>query len=348
MRKIKAAYIEPNDYFPEEIRKEYKLGEFAESDELYKIKSVMLGHAIGDALGVPVEFCDREELAEHPVTDMTGYGTYPVPAGAWSDDTSMSLCALDSLCHKDWKWNDIMNNFVDWLEKGKYTPTGETFDVGRTCLKAIVSYCRGDADAVNCGKNSEHSNGNGSLMRIHPFVLYAAFAMMNGGDEDYFKWLAVIKRASSLTHAHDRSVMGCYIYGHCLTFLLEEQSKESLKKGIDFAKKSLDYLPEFHHYDRIFDSDFANLPASEIKSSGYVVDTLEAALWCVLTTDNYRDCVLKAVNLGEDTDTVAAVAGGLAGALYGYDAIPKEWLDTLMRREHIEGMCEAAARGWGK
>ena len=347
MRKIKAAYIEPNDYFPEEIRKKYKLGEFAESEELYKIKSVMLGHAVGDALGVPVEFCDRDELVENPVTDMTGYGTYPVPAGVWSDDTSMSLCALDALCHKDWKWNDIMNNFVDWLEKGKYTPTGETFDVGRTCLKAIVSYCRGDADAVNCGKNSEHSNGNGSLMRINPFVLYAAFTMMNGGDKDYFKWLAFIKRASSLTHAHDRSVMGCYIYGHCLTFLLEEQCKESLKKGIDFAKKSLDYLPEFHHYDRIFDGDFANLPASEIKSSGYVVDTLEAALWCVLTTDNYRDCVLKAVNLGEDTDTVAAVTGGLAGALYGYDAIPKEWLNALIRREYIEGMCEAAARGWG-
>ena len=113
--------------------------------------------------------------------------------------------------------------------------------------------------------------------------------------------------------------------------------------GIKFAGDDLDYLPEYESYKRIFDPDFEKLGANEIKSSGYVVDTLEAALWCVLTTDNYRDCVLRAVNLGEDTDTVAAVAGGLAGALYGYDAIPKEWLDTLIHRDYIEGMCERAA-----
>lgn len=343
MRKIKVAYIEPDDYFPEEIRKEYKLGEFAESEELYKIKSVMIGHAVGDALGVPVEFRKREQIAKNPVTNMCGYGTYNMPAGTWSDDTSMSLASLDALCDKDWTWEKLMDNYVAWIEGGKYTADGKAFDIGHTCLKALMKYKRDKIPAKECGCRGEYSNGNGSLMRIHPFVLYAAFTMMNGGDEDYFKWLAFIKGASSLTHAHDRSIMGCYIYGHCLTFLLEEQSKESLKKGIDFAKKSLDYLPEFHHYDRIFDGDFANLPASEIKSSGYVVDTLEAALWCVLTTDNYRDCVLRAVNLGEDTDTVAAVAGGLAGALYGYDAIPKEWLDTLMHRDYIEGMCERAA-----
>jgi ADP-ribosylglycohydrolase len=140
--------------------------------------------------------------------------------------------------------------------------------------------------------------------------------------------------------------MGCYIYGYCLSSLLKEATRESLVAAIKFVGEDLDYLPEFEHYKRIFDPNFEELTIDSIKSTGYVVDTLEAALWCVLTTDNYRDCVLKAVNLGDDTDTVAAVAGGLAGALYGYAGIPKEWLDTLKRRDYIEEMCERASSGW--
>ena len=310
-----------------------------------KIKSVMIGHAVGDALGVPVEFCEREELVENPVTDMMGYGTYDVPAGAWSDDTSMSLCALDAMCREGWKWDDIMNNFADWLENGKYTPTGESFDVGRTCLHAILRYCR-DGDSKKCGGIDERSNGNGSLMRINPFVLWATMTFLNHSNDGYWLWMGCIKRASELTHAHDRSIMGCTIYAYCLSFLLEEATRESLVAGIKFAGNDLDYLPEYEPYKRIFDPDFEKLGADEIKSSGYVVDTLEAALWCLLTTDNYRDCVLKAVNLGGDTDTIAAVAGGLAGALYGYDGIPEEWRNTLIKREYIEEMCERAAESW--
>ena len=310
-----------------------------------KIKSVMIGHAVADALGVPVEFCEREELVENPVTDMMGYGTYDVPAGAWSDDTSMSLCALDAMCREGWKWDDIMNNFADWLENGKYTPTGESFDVGRTCLQAILRYCR-DGDSKKCGGIDERSNGNGSLMRINPFVLWATMTFLNHSNDGYWLWMGCIKRASELTHAHDRSIMGCTIYAYCLSFLLKEATRESLVAGIKFAGNDLDYLPEYEPYKRIFDPDFEKIRADEIKSSGYVVDTLEAALWCVLTTDNYRDCVLKAVNLGGDTDTIAAIAGGLAGALYGYDGIPEEWRNTLIKREYIEEMCERAAESW--
>ena len=310
-----------------------------------KIKSVMIGHAVADALGVPVEFCEREELVENPVTDMMGYGTYDVPAGAWSDDTSMSLCALDAMCREGWKWEDIMNNFAEWLENGKYTPTGESFDVGRTCLHAILRYCR-DGDSKKCGGIDERSNGNGSLMRINPFVLWATMTFSNHSNDGYWQWMGCIKRASELTHAHDRSIMGCTIYAYCLSFLLKEATRESLVAGIKFAGDDLDYLPEYEPYKRIFDSNFEKLRADEIKSSGYVVDTLEAALWCLLTTDNYRDCVLKAVNLGGDTDTIAAVAGGLAGALYGYDGIPEEWRNTLIKREYIEEMCERAYENW--
>ena len=311
-----------------------------------RIKAVILGHAVGDALGVPVEFCERDELAENPVTDMVGYGTYPYPAGCFSDDTSMSLAALDSLSKGHLDFDEIMRNFGRWLTKDEYTPTGKTFDSGRTCAKAIFAYISGKRPAVECGGTDEFSNGNGSLMRIHPFVLYATLTFLNENDEGHLLWMECIKRASALTHAHDRSIMGCYIYGYCLSFLLKESTRESLVAGIKFAGEDLDYLPEFEYYKRIFDPDFEKLTIDDIKSTGYVVDTLEAAIWCVLTTDNYRDCVLKAVNLGDDTDTVAAISGGLAGALYGYDSIPKEWLETLKRREYIENMCDKAYNSW--
>ena len=307
-----------------------------------KWKAVMIGHAVGDALGVPVEFCTREELRQNPVTDMRGFGTYPVPAGAWSDDTSMSFCALDSLACGKFDFDDIMVKFGEWYYEDKYTPTGEMFDVGNTCSYAIDNYFVHHKSVEECGLTEERSNGNGSLMRIHPVVLYATKALLKGTEEGYWFWMSAIKQASELTHAHERSVMGCYIYGYCLSFLLKESTRESLIAGIKFAGYDLDYLPEFEHYKRIFEPDFEKLTEDDIKSTGYVVDTLEAALWCLLTTNNYRDCVLKAVNLGDDTDTVAAVAGGLAGALYGYEAIPKEWRETLIKRDYIEKLCEIA------
>ena len=320
---------------------------------LEQIKAVMLGHAVGDALGVPVEFCDREELDEAPVTDMMGYGTYDVPAGAWSDDTSMSLAAMASLCKGELDMFEIMTNFIKWLGTGAFTPTGETFDVGRTCSEAIMDFADmayseeygfiqpPGFNMADCGKREERSNGNGSLMRIHPFVLYAHFNQLPMSG-----WMDLIKNASSLTHAHERSVLGCLIYTFVLFHIMADPNKDSIALALRRAECHLREFPELSHYQRLWRVDFAQTPRNEIKSSGYVVDTLEAALWCVLTTNNYRDCVLKAVNLGEDTDTVAAVAGGLAGALYGYDAIPKEWLDTLMRRDYIEDVCVRAKCSW--
>lgn len=319
-----------------------------------KIKAVMIGHAVGDALGVPVEFCERSKLDEDPVTNMRGFGSYDVPAGAWSDDTSMSLCTLAVLASGKLDYFEIMVNFVKWLENGEYTPTGETFDVGRTCLRSILRFvgnCYSDEtkefvkpdnfDPTAFGGTGEHSNGNGSLMRIHPFVLYA-YAKAS----PFFDWVKIIETASALTHAHRCSQIGCFIYTIVLLSLLKEPSKESVFKGLTFAEEILSDQPEFSRYNRIFKDDFTSLPREEIKSTGYVVDTLEAALWCVLTTSDYESAVLKAVNLGRDADTVAAVTGSLAGALYGYDAIPQEWKDTLLKRDYIETLCETACENW--
>lgn len=322
-----------------------------------RIKAVMLGHAVADALGVPVEFCTREELERQPITDMRGFGTYPVPPGAWSDDTSMSLAALDALTHENWSWATVMQGFSRWYKKGEYTPTGLVFDIGGVCRTAISRFddlvCRNgagegtlpsDSDILrHCGPGDERSNGNGSLMRMNPFVLYAYCRHLVFAD-----WRELIENASSLTHAHERSIVGCLIYAFVLMHLLHEPDKRAVAQALHRAEIHLQGCGKLSRYGRIFAPDFANVPRNGIKSSGYAVDTLEAALWCLLTTDSYRDCVLQAVNLGEDTDTVAAVAGGLAGALYGYEAIPRKWLDTLLCRDRIEQICARAATAWNR
>lgn len=306
-----------------------------------KMKAVMLGHAVGDAIGVPVEFCAREELDKNPVTEMLGYGTHSCPKGCWSDDTSMSLAALDSLAAGKLDFDDIMIKFGEWYHDDEYTATGEMFDIGNTCSCAIDNYVEHHKPVEECGLTSEYSNGNGSLMRIHPFALVA---WCNSKMRE--EWEDVIEKASSLTHAHERSKLACKIYTLILFHLLDMPCKDSVRLALDIACRRYKSSSEHAGYKRLFDPDFEKLKREEIKSTGYVVDTLEAAVWCILTSENYRDCVLKAVNLGYDTDTVAAVAGGLAGALYGYDAIPKEWLDALKRREYIEEMCERAAEAW--
>lgn len=306
-----------------------------------QIKAVMIGHAVGDALGVPVEFASRSELTESPVREMSGYGTYPVPAGAWSDDTSMSIAALDAIANGDINWDHIMVAFGEWYYKDKYTPTGEMFDVGNTCSYAIDNYFAHHKTVDECGLTNEHSNGNGSLMRIHPFALMTWF------DRNLrLEFEEIIEKASALTHAHERSKLACKIYTLILYNLLGLPRKDVIMFALDMAKCRYFESPEYGHYERLFDDNFDKLTEVEIKSTGYVVDTLEAAVWCVLTTDSYKECVLKAVNLGDDTDTVAAIAGGLAGALYGYDAIPQEWREALIKREYIEEMCERASEAW--
>ena len=303
----------------------------------------MVGHAVGDALGVPVEAMKREVLEENPITDMIGFGVYNYPPGTWSDDTSMSLAALDSLADGKIDFDKIMKNFGKWLMEGEYTPDGEAFDVGKTCVRAIIDYNTNGTKATESGGKAEYANGNGSLMRIHPFSLAAIYENKSHYDTDSF-----IAAASSLTHAHERSILGCQIYTAVLQSLIEAPKIVSVTQALKRSAQKYASSQEFNSYARLLAPDFSRLPSSEIKSSGYVVDTLEAAIWCLLTTSEYAECVLKAVNLGDDTDTVAAIAGGLAGALYGYAAIPRKWRDTLIRREYIESICRRASTAFAR
>ena len=233
-----------------------------------------------------------------------------------------------------------MQNFVKWAIDQKFTPTHVVFDIGNTTRIAIDKYYYDHQPAIKCGEISEFSNGNGSLMRIYPFVLYAYIKNMNDNDFD-----SMIKSASSLTHAHQYSIDGCIIYAYILRELITNPNIESVYKGINLSKNKVKSKQIYH---RILNHSIEVYNESDIKSTGYVVDSLEAAIWCLLTTKNYIDCILKAINLGGDTDTIGAISGSLAGALYGWNSIPSEWINTLRKSQYIEQMCEDVWSAWNE
>ena len=286
-----------------------------------QIYSGLMGLIVGDAMGVPVEFNPRDSFK---VTDMTGYGTYDLPAGTWSDDSSMMLATVESIARLGKiDTGDIMKNFVRWVNDGKFTPYGDMFDIGRATRNAIQRYVAG-IPADQCGGTAEWDNGNGSLMSILPL----AFT-----DCDY----ETVNAVSSLTHAHEISKAACRVYVYIARQLLQGKTLEDIYNCFGMKQSTFERLPILK-----------DLTRDEIKSTGYVVDTLEAALWCNLNSSSYRECILLAVNLGDDTDTVAAVAGGLAGIIYGVggeQGIPEEWINQIARKEWIVELCGKFEKG---
>lgn len=305
-----------------------------------KVYDGIIGVAVGDALGVPVEFISREELAKSPVIGMEGYGVHNQPIGTWSDDTSLTLALMDSItCKQVVDYHDIMDKFSEWLLYGAYTATEEVFDVGSTTSRAIMNYGRG-MNPLECGGRSEYENGNGSLMRILPIAYY----LKKGSDILLNEQMDIVHNISSLTHRHPISLIGCGIYVNIAlkllsgSFLLKEGIRQGTKEAFQYYTSQK--WENISIYNRLKDiNSFAAQPEAEINSSGYIVDTLEAAIWCLLNTHSFRECILKAINLGNDTDTIGAVAGGLAGIYYGADNIPQEWQTAILKRDYIEKLC---------
>lgn len=292
----------------------------------------LLGHLVGDALGVPVEFQPRSARQADPVTGMRGYGTHNQPPGTWSDDGSLTLCTASSLVESGYDLNDAAARFVRWLDEGYWTQHGWAFDIGYTTRRAIDRLRQG-APPVEAGGQREQDNGNGSLMRILPLAL--RFPNLPAPE-----LLARAHALSCLTHAHPRSQLACGFYTILATRLLAGQTpKDAYAAAIELTQPAYShppFAPELPHYQRVFSGHIADLPEDDIRSSGYVVHTLEASLWCLLRHDSYASAVLAAVNLGEDTDTTGAVTGGLAGIAFGSDAIPAEWIDVLARLDDVQ------------
>jgi ADP-ribosylglycohydrolase len=310
------------------------------------------GVVTGDALGCPVQFMSREEIAANPVTGMRGYGTFGLPEGSWTDDSSLTLAALYSIAQTEsLDPEDIMKRFVRWYSDGEYTPYGYSFDIGFGTSEAIENYMKG-ADIASCGGNHERNNGNGSLMRIMPACLYC-IEMQRRGEMTDSEAVAAVHTVSALTHAHLRSKIACGLYYFAARSIangdgtLIDRLQKGLDEGFVFYKKDIGNLQDLSFYGRLSNLyEFINTDAPDIRSSGYVVHSLEAAVWCLIKTNTLRDALLTAVNLGEDTDTVGAICGGLAGLYYGYEDIPEEWLAVIKKRDEIEEICRTAEKAF--
>ncbi len=295
----------------------------------------IFGVAVGDALGVPVEFSERGELKRNPVTGMRGYGAHNQPPGTWSDDTSLTLCLVDSLC-KGYDLNDIAEKFVSWYRDGLWTPYGYAFDRGSTTRMAMENLISG-VSPTESGGSGEWDNGNGSLMRISPLIFYTLHMPI----EERFK---IVHEVSSITHAHPRSLIACDFYVQYGVELLNGLDKinayyETVNKILNYHTEE-PFVSELEHFHRILEGRIWELPEGVLNSHGYVVYTLETSLWSFIRGVDFRDAVLTAVNMGHDTDTLGAVTGGLAGLFYGYQSIPEEWLRVLARREDMEALLE--------
>jgi ADP-ribosylglycohydrolase len=307
-----------------------------------RVLGALWGALVGDALGVPVEFMDRASVRKDPVTAMRGYGTHRQPPGTWSDDSSLLLCTAESLeACQGFNPADLGTRFRAWESSGYWTPYGSVFDIGIATFEAIARLASG-VEPETAGGLDEFSNGNGSLMRILPIALWFHEAT----PEDLAR---LAGRASSLTHQHPRSRMACALYCLVVRELLRganpaEAYRSSLAAFAGLCEQE-PFRAERPHFQQLEAGRLGSLPERAIDSGGYVIHTLTASLWCLLTSGSFEETVLKAVNLGHDTDTTGTVAGGLAGALYGVDAIPLDWRKTLARSGDVEVLFAGFLRG---
>ena len=309
-------------------------------------RAALLGLAVGDALGAPVEFQRRAARRQDPVMGMRAFGTHHQPAGTWSDDSSLTFCLAETLARKGGRTGepdlgDFARRSINWLNLAYWTATAETFDVGNATRIAINRLERGTAPK-QAGPNSENDNGNGALMRILPLVFHDIW---RAEKLDLDAAFSLTEAVANVTHGHARSTLGSFLYLLVARSLLRglspteayAQMRELTNPWLENGRIPAVVEDKYYRW-WVLSGEIVNQPEEKISSSGYVVHTLEAALWCLLKHDSYAATVLAAVNLGDDTDTTGAVAGGLAGLAYGEAGIPAEWLAVLARRADIENL----------
>lgn len=303
----------------------------------------LLGLAIGDAIGVPFEFSSREEMQKNPATGLSGYGTHNQPPGTWSDDSSLAFCLAESLLN-GYDLKDISEKFIAWKMQGYWTARGSLFDIGMTTSKAISRLRKiissKNLDELKTQKNygDEMDNGNGSLMRILPLLFY----IKGRGIQEQFDKVWEI---SALTDRHIRAAMSCLIYLKLAELLLYGQDKleayQSMRREILAFWEEINFPNEERtHFEKVIQKDIREVPWSDLRSGGYVIEVLESSIWFLLKEESYEKTILGIINLGHDTDTSAAIVGGLAGLYYGSDNIPEYWIVSLAKMEEIIALGE--------
>lgn len=280
------------------------------------IKGTIYGGAIGDALGVPVECRTRTDVRN------TSFIKIENQLSFFSDDTSLTLASMDALVESDFKRESFMKNFINWLYYGNYTTLGYAYGYGKGTKNAIDKFIKTN-NVSNCGNDSFENNGNGALMRISPVCL----ALLS---EEY-NWNTIVtklKNITALTHSHQISLLGNLIYFVFFKTLIETKDKYMAydnMRNFDYSKWFDNVTINF--YDKLLNGNCNTEP--EDKRNFYVIDTLISVIYCIMNNNNFEDSIKCAIKLGYDTDTVAAITGNLAGALYGYNSIPKKWLKRL-------------------
>ncbi|NMT63463.1 ADP-ribosylglycohydrolase family protein [Marinobacter orientalis] len=288
-------------------------------------KGTLLGLAVGDALGTTVEFRRRDSFPLH--TEMTGDGAFSVKPGEWTDDTAMALCLAESLlaCER-FDSKDQLSRYVRWMDSGYMSCQENCIDIGNTTRDALRRFSRTQVSFA--GTDNPFASGNGGIMRLAPAVIAAP---------DQKTAIGYAIDSSRTTHASADCLDSAELLGAVLW---------ELRRGADL-KVLLENLPDTQErgmaVGRIKNGFFRHFTRDEISSSGYVIDTLEAALWCCYHAESFEDAMITAVNLGDDADTVGAVTGQIAGAAWGMESIPVRWLEPLAWRERISGLAEGLA-----
>jgi len=291
-----------------------------------KFLGCLFGLAVGDALGCTLEF--KQPGTFDPITTLEGGGVHQLKPGQWTDDTSLALCLAQSLIDcNGFDPKDQMTKYCKWEAEGYMSSTGTCFDIGNSTLKALEKFrATGDPYA---GSTDEHSAGNGSIMRLAPIPMYYANKPI-----DALHYAAL---SSKTTHANVMCVDACkYMAGIILGLLRGESKERVLSSMYSSVQNYFDHNPLCRPIADIASGSFKQKQPPEIKGTGFVVQSLEAALWAFYSTDNFQEGALKAVNLGNDADTTGAVFGQIAGSFYGFENIPDEWINNISMLNKIK------------
>ena len=299
----------------------------------------LVGNAIGDALGLPVEFKSREELKANPVFEMQGFGSHMTVQGTWSMNTSMIIALMESIreCGRI-NQSDILHKLSRWLHLADYTVGAEVINSNPTIAMAIERFKKG-YDLDECGDAFEFATDNGALVRILPI----AFLCYNYNIQGKARY-NLVKSVTRLTHATEKCILANMIFVNYACYLLEGYYPAVALQKIQQEKYSFFSEACVESFSRILKDNLATLPEDAIQSNSDVIESLEAAIWSLVTTRNFEQAVIKAVNLGHDTDTIGALTGGLAGLYYGMQGIPKRWLDKLKKLPELETIAEGFSK----
>lgn len=302
---------------------------------MYRVKEGIIGSAIGDALGTTTKGQAREYLLEHPVLKMTPCIKKGIPKGAWGDSTSLMVATTYAITKRGLDYDYIAENCVSWFTSNRFCSVGESFGIGQTTLKSLIRFTQRQKSATECGEGLIKDNGNSALKMVLPLAYY--FIANKETKENVY---TTIKNVCSITHRHEISICACYIYVHYAMFLLNGNNKFAAIKKLKTLDYSMFSNNTLEYFSRILVGNLSELDIDEINSTSFVVDTLESILWCFIKSDNYKDCIIATTNIGDDTSSIGALTGALAGIYYGTNKIPKDWYDNVRRKDYLTTISE--------